>query len=379
MLTRIIYTFFSILLFSISLLAVFQAPTNFLWKVSIGVTEFPYVFIIITIILFSLMYFFQGFYKFSGSLCIVALLLFNSSIVRAYIANDNVMQSLKKAGISKDSLAQKSPFSLFALFKSNDLTEITPKKLIYKKEGNLELSLDFYSPSKTEKTPCVIVIHGGAWSSGDSHELNQFDNYLAHRGYSVASINYRLAPEFTFPAPLEDLKEVLHFLKSNSSSLNIDTTKFILFGRSAGGQIALLAAYTFNDKSIKGVIAFYAPADMVWAYSIPGNPLIMDSRKVLEDYIGGSYNQFPERYKASSPLEFVNASSPPTLIFHGVRDEMVAYEHSRRLNEKLTKNNVKHALITLPWATHAFDFNPNGPGGQISTFAIEQFLKSIND
>jgi len=71
-----------------------------------------------------------------------------------------------------------------------------------------------------------------------------------------------------------------------------------------GAQIALLAAYTLHDKSIKGVIDFYGPADMVWGYAIRSNPLIMDSRKVMEDYIGGPYAKIPQKYFDCSPLVF---------------------------------------------------------------------------
>jgi len=59
-----------------------------------------------------------------------------------------------------------------------------------------------------------------------------------------------------------------------------------------------------HDKSIKGVIDFYGPADMVWGYAIRSNPLIMDSRKVMEDYIGGPYAKIPQKYFDCSPLVF---------------------------------------------------------------------------
>jgi acetyl esterase/lipase len=150
-----------------------------------------------------------------------------------------------------------------------------------------------------------------------------------------------------------------------------------LLGRSAGAQIALLAAYTLHDADLKGVVDFYGPADMVWGYSIPANPLIMDSRKVMENYLGGSYQKVPQNFVASSPLEFVDKTSIPTLIIHGDNDVIVSPEHSRRLNLKLQQNGIKHFLLKLPWATHGFDYNLNGPGGQLSTYTVERFLKAV--
>jgi len=103
----------------------------------------------------------------------------------------------------------------------------------------------------------------------------------------------------------------------------------------------------------------------------------MDSRKVMVNYIGGTYEKVPHKYVACSPIEFVDKQSPPTLILHGKNDVLVAYEHSRRLNEKLQQNGIKHYWLQLPWATHGFDFTLNGPGGQLSTYAVLQFLNTI--
>ena len=151
----------------------------------------------------------------------------------------------------------------------------------------------------------------------------------------------------------------------------------MLIGRSAGAQIALLAAYTIHDPSIIGVVDFYGPADMVWGYSIPSNPLIMDSRKVMGNYVGGQYKDVPQKYFNSSPIEFVSKQSPPTLIIHGETDVLVSPIHSQKLSARLDKFDVPHYWLKLPWATHGFDYSLNGPGGQLSTFAVETFLNTI--
>src|SRR6185312_9690047 len=109
-------------------------------------------------------------------------------------------------------------------------------------------------------------------------------------------------------------------------------------------------------------------------YSIPSNPWIMDSRKVMEDYLGGSYSKVPLNYEASSPILHVDKTSVPTLLIHGENDVLVAYEHSRRLNIKLQENGVKHYLLTLPWAVHGCDYTLNGPSGQLATYTVERFL-----
>ena len=221
------------------------------------------------------------------------------------------------------------------------------------------------------------MVHGGSWSGGDSKQLPELNPVLAKQGYNVASINYRLAPKYQTPAPIEDIKNCLKYLRVHADSLNIDTSKFVLVGRSAGAQIALLAAYTLHDPSIIGVVDFYGPADMVWGYSIPSNPLIMDSRKVMGDYVGGTYKEVPQKFFNCSPIEFVSKQSPPTLIIHGGTDVLVSPIHSQKLSSRLTKFGVPYYYLNLPWATHGFDYSLNGPGGQLSTYAVETFIKTI--
>jgi len=97
----------------------------------------------------------------------------------------------------------------------------------------------------------------------------------------------------------------------------------------------------------------------------------------MENYLGGPYSEIPQKYKSASPIEYVTVDSPPTLIIHGRNDVLVAYEHSRRLAAKLENNRVPHYLLTLPWATHGFDYTLQGPGGQLSTFTIAMFLRKI--
>lgn len=365
-----------IILFLISLLAVCRAPEFHLWLLAVAVTEFPWVFAGITLLVLGCGFWISK-YNFAGTIIgIIAMVLFVSPIVRAYIAAGTLTKGLD-AGLDIKYKGNSSPFSFFKMFAGN--TKVPYRAITYVMYGDTSMSLDLY-PNQNDKIiprPCVIVIHGGSWSGGDSRQLPELNSYLAIRGYNVASINYRMAPKWQNPAPVEDVANAIKYLKAHAAELHIDTNKFILLGRSAGAQIALLAAYTLHDACIKGAIDLYGPADMVWGYSVPANPLVLDSKKVMENYLGGTYAQVPQKYAASSPVEFVNRQSPPTLIIHGANDVLVAYEHSRRLNEKLQQNGVKHYWLQLPWATHGFDFNLNGPGGQLSTFAIEKFLNAI--
>lgn len=365
---------FIIILFFISLLAVFRAFEYHLWLLAIGVTEFCWVFAAITIVLLLTGFWVDKYLTTGTAIGIIALILFLSPIARAYAVASSLRENFDKAFNTHTSNTT-APFSFFKLFAGT--VKVPYHTLTYVKYADTSMSLDFYPSQVIAKRPCVIVIHGGSWAGGDSRQLPELNSFLAAKGYNVASINYRLAPKWHPPAPVEDVASALKYLRAHAAGLHIDTNNFILLGRSAGGQIALLAGYTLHDKSIKGIIDFYGPADMVWGYEVQSNPLIMDSRKVMEDYIGGPYAKVAQKYFDCSPLVYVNKNSPPTLILHGDNDVLVAPEHSRRLNEKLQQNGVKHYYLKIPWATHGFDFNLNGPGGQLSTYAVLRFLNTI--
>jgi acetyl esterase/lipase len=369
-----------IILFLLSLLTVFKAFEYYVWMFSIVVTEFSWVFILFTLIALGSGYYITK-YQLAGTvLSLVALVFYVSPIVRAYMVADSLKQNFTAVFGPGSTIINgdnnQPPFSFLKVFEAGKAVESKAINYVSYPDGTV-LSMDFYPSQIAGNRPCVVVVHGGAWNKGDNKQLPALNNHLALMGYNVAVINYRLAPKYQNPAPVEDVHAAFTYLKQHAAQLRVDTNSFILLGRSAGAQIALLAAYTTHDKSIKGVIDYYGPADMVWGYSAPASPLVMDSRKVMSDYIGGTYQQVPEKFAASSPLGFIDNQSPPTLIIHGDNDVLVSPDHSRRLNEKLALFGIKHFLLKLPWATHGFDFNLNGPGGQLATYTVERFLNTV--
>jgi acetyl esterase/lipase len=116
---------------------------------------------------------------------------------------------------------------------------------------------------------------------------------------------------------------------------------------------------------------------MVWGYANPTNPLVLNSRKIMEDYLGGTFKQVPEQYVNSSPTETASANAVPTLLIYGENDPLVSHLHGNRLDKKLDQYGIKHYDINLPWATHGFDWTLNGPGGQISTWSVMKFLETM--
>lgn len=361
----------------LSLLNIFSAPTYHTWLVAVTVSEFPLIFMGVALVLI-LMSSVTNRFKTAGTvISVLALLLFASPVARALLIADNLQTELNQAFRGTEaSTPGDRPFSFWKLAMRGD-AKAPYDTLRYQDGTEAASTLDFYRADSSGSRPCVIIVHGGSWSSGNSQQLPELNTFLANRGYHVASLNYHKVPDWQSPKPLEDVRKAISYLKSRADQLDLDTARFVILGRSAGAQIALMAAYQEADPGIKGVISFYGPADMVWGYSQPASRWVMDSRKVMENYLGGSYDQVPQKYRSASPIEYASEDSPPTLLIHGRNDVLVAYEHSRRLVAKLENNGVPHYLLTLPWATHGFDYTLNGPGGQLSTFTVAMFLKKI--
>ncbi len=239
------------------------------------------------------------------------------------------------------------------------------------------LELDFYGAVGRDNAPCVIVVHGGGWDGGDRAQLGAFNHWLAGRGYAVAAISYRLAPQFPWPAQRDDVLAAVTFLKREAGSLGIDAERLVLLGRSAGGQIAEAVAYAAKEPAIRGVVGFYAPSDLHFAYRFAREDDVLKSPGLIRRFLGGAPEEARENYDSASALSLVTRDAPPTLLIHGEMDTLVWHRHSVRLEAVLERAGVPCVLVSLPWATHAFEVNLAGPGGQVTRYALERFLAAV--
>ncbi len=237
------------------------------------------------------------------------------------------------------------------------------------------LALRIYGDTSPAPRPCILIIHGGGWQSGDPAQLPEWSRQLAALGY-----RWRRWPTGSRRNSLAGAKggrrRRAGLSKGACRRLRIDPARFVLLGRSAGGQIALDAAYTLHDPAIRGCIASYAPTDMNFAYWTGKENDMLGSRPLVRGLMGGPPASAPELYHDASPLDFVGAGTPPTLLIHGRRDEIVWVRHSERLRERMRGAGRPVFLLELPWATHGFDVFPRGPGAQLEFYAMAWFLRA---
>lgn len=261
--------------------------------------------------------------------------------------------------------------------------EVPVRTETYAQPGGIDLKLDLYLPPFVADTnrgrPVLLVIHGGGWDSGDNTQLTGWNRRWAAHGWAVVAINYRLAPQHPWPAQRDDVRAALAWVKANAARQGLDAGRIVVLGRSAGGQIATAAAYGAHDPAIRGVIALYAPHDMPFAWGVSREDDALNSVKLMRQYLGGPPDT-PERqalYASASGQLLAGKDSPPTLLIHGHPDTLVWYRHSRRLTARLQELGVPCTHVELPWATHAFDYNADGPGGQVADAAIAEFLGQV--
>jgi acetyl esterase/lipase len=275
-----------------------------------------------------------------------------------------------------------SAFSWARLFKRTAPPPAAVRTEVFARPDGQDLKLDLYRPAVAKDAaqpprPCLVVIHGGGWDGGDRSQLAAWNPRWVAQGWTVAAISYRLAPGSIWPAQGEDVRAALAWLKAHARELEIDPTRFVLLGRSAGGQLATATAYGARDPAIRGVIALYAPHDMPFAWSISREDDTLNSLRLMRQYFGGPPDT-PERrarYESASGHLLARKDAPPTLLLHGRLDTLAWHRHSERLAARLRELGAPVEHLELPWATHGFDFNPDGPGGQLAEAAIARFLR----
>ena len=288
-----------------------------------------------------------------------------------------------------------------ALTSGNAGAQVTPSfpDLTYASVGGQPLMLDLYLPQNgAAPRPLVVWIHGGGWSGGSRFPAPAHARRLLNFGVAVASISYRLtsqagqwgAEPVIFPAQIHDSKAAIRWLRAHAAEYQIDPNRVGVWGSSAGGHLAALVGTSGNDPALEGVVGgnlgqssavqvavdYYGPTDLLSMQldvtTPPGSiidhdaPSSPESRLIGFDQPGEGIGvlranadnpapPFPQlitRVTELSPLTWVDAADPPSLIVHGDQDSSVPIAQSERLLTNLMAFGHAPAFITVPGAGH---------------------------
>jgi acetyl esterase/lipase len=235
--------------------------------------------------------------------------------------------------------------------------------LTYLTASNYEAKLDIYKRRDTtgpQKT--LIYMHGGFWAAGTKEgSLMSLMPWL-EMGWNVVNVEYRLARHALAPAAVEDCLCALRYINSQAKTYDIDTTRIVLTGESAGGHLALTTGIIPDtaglDRECAGtplpkvaaIINWYGITDV---YDVIEGP---HRANAAMQWFGSMPNR-EEVARRVSPLTYVRSGLPPILTVHGDADMTVPYQHGVQLHQALTKAGVTNQLVTVPGGRHG-NFTP---------------------
>jgi len=248
---------------------------------------------------------------------------------------------------------------------------VTPDVTYQTVSNGFEVKLDVYRRRDVQTPqPTLVFYHGGGWVAGSKDAaLMSFMPWI-EMGWNVVNVGYRLLRVAGAPAAVEDAQCALRYIAApaQAKQFNIDTSRIIVTGESAGGHLALVAGMIPASAGFTsicsggGFTGFEAAVPPVAAiinwYGITDlNDMLAgaNARSYAVQWIGAVPNR-NELAKSVSPLTYVRAGLPPILSIHGDADPIVPYTHATRLHEALTKAGVSNELFPVAKGGHG-NFN----------------------
>lgn len=275
--------------------------------------------------------------------------------------------------------------------------------------GYRPLRLDLYKPKRAPATtagfPLVVYVHGGGWQSGHTRHSGAFANWpavlaqLAAQGYVVVSVEYRLSSEARFPAALQDVKTAIRWLRASSTDFAIDRSKAVVWGGSAGGQLAALTATSCGVEElgpkfvkdgkpdptsslatqsdcVQGLVAWYGVFDFAAQPLANQRPQSADSP--VGRYLGCNPSDCRTTASLASPIVHVEARDPPALLIHGEIDQVVPVAQSKAFHAALRQRKVPVELMIIPGVDHSFVGSSEAQTRQASLAALSKTFAFID-
>lgn len=258
---------------------------------------------------------------------------------------------------------------------SAQMSDPEPQRLdiAYVDDGTPEHMLDVFTPEGTGPFPVLVWAHGGGWRGGEKADLanteihmDEMKKALLDHGYAIASVNYRLAPANTFPAPTQDIAAAVRYLKANAAEFGLDPQRFALGGDSAGAHLSSLVAMAPKDATVQGTLGETSTDSAVDA--VVGYYGLYDLRSRIPDQkaqgcdpqrlgADSSHGQLlgadpgsaegGELAERASPLRHVGPDSPAMVMFAGREDCTAPFAQAQRMHDELQKQSVPVELTII--------------------------------
>jgi acetyl esterase/lipase len=256
-----------------------------------------------------------------------------------------------------------------------------------------------------------IFLHGSAWWVFDKDlGTRPLFRQLTAQGHVIMDVAYRLCPEVDIYEMLGDVKRAIVWMKTNAARYGVDPGRIVVGGGSAGGHLALLAAYAPQlprltpaelqgcDLSVRAVVSLYGPTDMKACYrgtrqeraiglpkvevGLPGAATMkkeMTRAGRIDTLLGGHLHEVPEIYELASPVTHVHQGCPPTLLIQGDRDVITSVDATREMYRKLVECGVPAVNVVYPLTNHMFEvvLPQMSPPARAELYCLERFLALV--
>ena len=304
------------------------------------------------------------------------------------IATKNVISTMKLEPISRWIV---SHLVLLGFLINTVAAEVQTQTYTYKRVGHLEIKANVYREDDEKVRPVIVWIHGGALIMGGREGIHQrAKRMFLNAGYTIVSIDYRLAPESKLPAIIEDVEDAFKWIREKGPELfHIDSSRIAVLGGSAGGYLTLVTGYRVEPRPTV-LVAFWGYGDLIgdW-YSKPSPHPRHQRSKMTEAEVrkkvsgppiansrdrngnGGAFYQFcrqrgiwpmevsgwdphkeAEKYVPYMPVKNVTKEYPPTFLIHGTEDTDVPCEQSVMMADEFKKYGIEYEFIMITGGEH---------------------------
>lgn len=252
---------------------------------------------------------------------------------------------------------------VLALFFTGAVRAELKTDIVFVRVGEVELTLDAHVPDGPGPFPTAILVHGGGFIKGDKTTyITPLFQPLSDAKYTWFTINYRLAPQHRWPAPVEDVESAIRWVRAHAAEYKVDVNRIALIGESAGGHLVSMAGIRAQgDTAVAAVVPFYAP------HNLHGRA---ERTKVIRPGLAGLFGisqevnaEGLEALRKGSPYHHLKPGLPPYLLIHGDKDTTVTFDQSTSFREASLKLGNVCELITIPGGAHGMGGWKAVPGG----------------
>lgn len=235
--------------------------------------------------------------------------------------------------------------------------------VVYGTIDGRDLLLDIYLPQGAHTPPLILWVHGGAWRGGNK---NRIPAGFVENGFALASLDFRLSTEASFPAQVHDIKAAIRFLRSESTSLGFRVDRIAIAGASSGGHLAALVGVTNGNSNLEGaigdhqgessnvqaIISYFGASNLTTILN-QSTPHGLSVRKpALDLFLGAQPEVVPEIAKMASPVFHVDANDPPLLLLHGDQDPQMPINQSHELEGAYLQHGLDVHFDVVYGAAH---------------------------